>query len=190
MKQELSYPWPEGLSSPSGEAQWLADLAILWEYRVKSGWVFVHWLRGGIDQFSNGRDDVGRIYQAAADSTNLSVKTLQNYVSIARQFPLDAIPEGVDIGHAALLQGMEEDQKEHWLNEVQSKALTVGGLRAAIKEAAEPEPEDLPFDDPPDYDHIPQSALARDIVGQVYRWHGTKGLHRLREEIDTFLLTE
>lgn len=116
---------------------WLDDLSKLWTQRVATGWAFAHWLRAGIDTFS-ARQEVGELYQAASEASGLAVKTLQNYVSIARKFPVERIPEGVDIGHANALLGLSEDAADYWLHKVTAEGMSVERLRKEVFSPGEP----------------------------------------------------
>lgn len=110
---------------------WLTELGSSYHNYQHSGWQFVTTLQAGIDQFGANKAE---LYEAAADQTDLSTKTLQNYVSMARKPSSKfAASNGLEIGHAVAVLGVEDLHAVPLLRHTKVQRLSVESLRAVIR---------------------------------------------------------
>ena len=117
------------------ESQWLVTLGDLWQARTQAGWQFVKELQAGIDAHGKRRDK-SELYELAANQTGLSVKTLMNYASLARN-PNSALAEdlGLDIAHADIVRGLDYDEAAALLTQAAEQSLSSAALGAVIRES-------------------------------------------------------
>jgi len=111
---------------------WLTELGKIYHNYQHSGWQFVTTLQAGIDQFGSNKAE---LYEAAADQTDLSTKTLQNYVSMARKPSSKfAAGNGLEIGHAVAVLGVEDLHAVPLLRHAKVQRLSVESLRAVVRD--------------------------------------------------------
>jgi hypothetical protein len=111
---------------------WLTELGSSYHNYQHSGWQFVTTLQAGIDQFGSNKAE---LYEAAADQTDLSTKTLQNYVSMARKPSSKfAASNGLEIGHAVAVLGVEDLHAVPLLRHAKVQRLSVESLRAVVRD--------------------------------------------------------
>jgi len=134
----------------TNETEWLVALGNSYQNYRHAGWEFVTTLQTGIDQFGANKAD---LYQRAADATELTVKTLQNYVSMARKRSSRvAASHGLEIGHAVAVLGLDDAHADAVLIQAAEERLSVDSVKAIVREykqgAAIPD-DGNEYDDPP-----------------------------------------
>lgn len=116
----------------TNENDWLIALGNSYQNYRHAGWEFVTTLQIGIDQFGANKAE---LYQRAADATELTVKTLQNYVSMARKRSSEiAASYGLEIGHAVAVLGLEDAHADAVLLQAAEERLSVDSVKAIVRE--------------------------------------------------------
>ena len=111
-------------------SDWLTQLDLAYARAKRAGWEFLFVLRAGVDQFGRNDPERMQMYENAATQLNLSVKTLQNYVSIVRNpVAQKAIELDLEIGHADAVLGLTEERAEDVLSQAAERGLTVAQTR-------------------------------------------------------------
>jgi len=147
-----------GAVLPKTEAEWLAMDEAEWSLRLASlatiqelsGWTLAHFLALGIDRwggryyYQQDGSTVDRIAEVAIQ-IGKGVKTLENYLAIARKFSPDRVPEGVTIGHCNILTGLSIEEQDGLLIEVAEQGLSIEALKAKVADLkGKPKPAEIP----------------------------------------------
>lgn len=113
---------------------WLTHIGTYYTIHIQSGWEFVDALRLGIEQFGGqNRAAVSELYDLASQHVGLAVRTLQNYVSIARSFPPERRQPELGINHYIALQGLPEGQQDEMAHMAVANGLSVEALRHEVR---------------------------------------------------------
>ena len=122
-------------------SDWLTQLDLAYARAKRAGWEFLFVLRAGVEQFGRNDPERMQMYENAATQLNLSVKTLQNYVSIVRNpVAQKAIELDLEIGHADAVLGLTEERAEDVLSQAAERGLTVAQTRYLAWGQSAPQP--------------------------------------------------
>lgn len=132
------------------KAHWLESLDQTYALAKTAGWEFLFTLRDGVAQFSKSDPERMTLLEDAANQIGLNVRTLQNYLSVARKSWIGiAVELDRDIGHAAAVQGLDDEIAEDVLRLSAERGLSVPETRKlawANRHAVVN--DDVPFSDP------------------------------------------
>lgn len=131
-------------------SHWLESLDQTYALAKAAGWEFLFTLRDGIAQFAKSDPDRMALLEDAANQIGLNVRTLQNYLSVARKSWISiAVELDRDIGHAAAVQGLDDEVAEDVLRLSAERGLSVPETRKlAWSSRHVTTVEDVPFSDP------------------------------------------
>lgn len=116
-------------------SDWLTKITNDKNAYVDSGWELIDDLKDGIDQFGGkNRAAVSELYELASQQIEWSVKTLQNYVSIARSFPPQRRIQGLGISHYKAVLGLPDGEQDELLDKAFAHGMTEENLRYEVKQ--------------------------------------------------------
>lgn len=106
----------------------------LWQLTVQSGWSFSHALRNALDTVCFDGHQRADFLTDVSTQTGLSVKRLQNIVSLSRNpSALLAADMGLEISYGETVAGLDENKAEYFLSKVADGQIqTVSSLRREI----------------------------------------------------------
>lgn len=118
------------------EWQHARDAMIHWDNAVQ-------WWLG--DMLAHGERVYSEGYKLIAAQTGKDVKTLRNYVYVAKSVPMSLRRDKLSFGHHMLVAAMEPDDQHAWLDYAERMQLSVSELRKAINgEPAKKPPTVMP----------------------------------------------
>lgn len=115
-------------------SDWLAQISDAYGAHVRAGWEFIDKLRDGIDRFGGqNRHGVAELYELASQQIGLTVKTLQNYVSLSRSFPPERRVADLGINHYMAVQGLPDGKQDEMLDKAVANGLSIELLRYEVR---------------------------------------------------------
>lgn len=121
--------------SYTDEATWIADVGNAYELYQSSGWNLVNVLAKGVNDLRS-RADKSTLYQRVHEQyPNLSVKRMQNLVSLARKpYAKQAQDLGLEIAHVEAVLGLPDDEAEALLLDAAEQSLSANAIGGIIRE--------------------------------------------------------
>lgn len=114
----------------------LIDVCGAWELTVRSGWTFIALFEKAIAQFTTDQESRVRFMGEVANQTHVSIKRLQNMLSIGRsESALMAKEYGLEIGHGDVLARLADpEEAATYAALAAEQSWTVADLRFHIKQ--------------------------------------------------------
>lgn len=133
MRLPVAYMVSDALLASQPVQTWLIVLEEKFAAHKKTGWDFILHLRDGIATFGANDAEKMALYEAAADQLDVSVHTLQNYVSAARK-PIQSMVQelGLEIGHLVAVQGLDHDVAQDIVQLAAERRMSVSLLRKHV----------------------------------------------------------
>lgn len=116
------------------ESEWLTDLDNAYTLHARSGWHFADVLHRGISQLQK-RHDKTDLYQLAHEQTRVSIKRMQNLVSMMNKpYAAQAQELGLEIAHVEAVLGVSDDEAEALLLDAAEQSLSASAIGGIIRE--------------------------------------------------------
>lgn len=125
----------ETATNYTDEATWIADVGNAYELYQSSGWNLVNVLAKGISDLRS-RTDKSVLYQRVHEQyPSLSVKRMQNLVSLARKpYTKQAQELGLEIAHVEAVLGLPDEEAEALLLDAAEQSLSASAIGGIIRE--------------------------------------------------------
>lgn len=124
----------ETTTTYTDESAWLTDLDNAYTLHAKSGWHFADVLHRGISQLQKRRDKTD-LYQLAHDQTRVSIKRMQNLVSMMHKpYAKQAQDLGLEIAHVEAVLGLDDDEAEAMLLDAAEQSITANAIGGILRE--------------------------------------------------------
>lgn len=124
----------ETTTTYTDESAWLTDLDNAYTLHAKSGWHFADVLHRGVSQLQKRRDKTD-LYQLAHDQTRVSIKRMQNLVSMMNKpYAKQAQDLGLEIAHVEAVLGLDDDEAEAMLLDAAEQSITANAIGGILRE--------------------------------------------------------
>lgn len=191
----------ETATNYTDESQWISDVGNAYELYQSSGWNLVNVLSKGISDLRS-RADKSVLYQRVHEQyPSLSVKRMQNLVSLARKpYAKQAQDLGLEIAHVEAVLGVSDDEAEALLLEAAEQSLSanaIGGIIRERKQAMQPVPvvgnervsavvaPNHATDDDPPFARTQGNVLYDDLDATAERLAGSASAYNFSDDDDT-----
>jgi hypothetical protein len=111
--------------------EWLFALDRLTSHWREVQWQIADLLREGIDRLST-RHEIGQLYRLASETMGVSIKTLQNLVSISRRFPPELRVDALSPSFHMVVAGIEPESAREMLNRAAEEGWSRHKLSAIV----------------------------------------------------------
>lgn len=124
----------ETTTTYADESEWLTDLDNAYTLHARSGWHFADVLHRGISQLQKRRDKTD-LYQLAHEQTRVSVKRMQNLVSMMNKpYAAQAQELNLEIAHVEAVLGVSDDEAEAILLDAAEQSLSANAIGGILRE--------------------------------------------------------